>query len=77
MQEQFSIQKFPIRDVLDIEFYGAFCGLWTVADLLFLKSNVLPKCFAVSAGVIVEITITYILFTGPLLLSPGQRKTRN
>jgi len=26
-QEQFSIQKFHIRDVLDIEFFGAFCGL--------------------------------------------------
>ena len=36
-QEQFSIHKFIIRDVLDIEFFGAFCGLRAVADLL-LKS---------------------------------------
>jgi len=27
IQEQFSIKKFPIRDVLDIEFFGEFCGL--------------------------------------------------
>ena len=26
-QEQFAIQKFPIRDVLVIAFFGAFCGL--------------------------------------------------
>jgi len=24
---RFSTQKFPTRDVLDIEFFGAFCGL--------------------------------------------------
>ena len=27
IQEQFSIQKFPIRDVLNIKIFGAFCGL--------------------------------------------------
>ena len=27
MQEQFSIQKIHIRDVLDSEFFGEFCGL--------------------------------------------------
>jgi hypothetical protein len=26
-QEQFSRHKFPIRDVLDMEFVGEFCGL--------------------------------------------------
>jgi hypothetical protein len=39
MQEQFSIQKFPIRYVLDIEFLARFCGLMMILSKRILNRS--------------------------------------